>query len=213
MRALEVCRRTAYLLVLVAAGSANVALAAYDDPDSPATVAAAEAAVTRLGAKRGREVQPQVRQVLAQVRDVIGLARGVQATVQALESAKRDLGAQESDLEVRIALPADVLFDVDKADIRSDAAQALTHLATVIAAYSGPARLLGHTDADGSDAHNLDLSRRRAESVKRWLVEQGAIGATRLATEGLGESVPAAPNDTPANKQKNRRVEVIIRKK
>lgn len=213
MRALEAWARLACACTLAAAGNVFAASVAYEEADAPATVAAAEAAVARLGTQRGHPVQPTVRKVLAQVRNVTGLARGVQATVQALESAKRDLGAQENDIEVRIALPADVLFDVDKADIRSDAAQALTHLATVIRGYSGPARLLGHTDTDGSDAHNLDLSRRRADSVKRWLVEKGAIDAARLATEGLGESVPAAPNDTPENKQRNRRVEVIIRKR
>ena len=211
MGALKACARLA--CALAAAGSVFAASVAYEDADAPATVAAAEAAVARLGTQRGHPVQPTVRQVLAQVRNVTGLARGVQATVQALESAKRDLGAQESDIEIRIALPADVLFDVDKADIRSDAAQALTHLATVIGGYSGPARLLGHTDADGSDAHNLDLSRRRADSVKRWLVEKGSIDSRRLGTEGLGEGVPVVPNDTPENKQKNRRVEVIVRKR
>jgi len=206
VRALKVCARVICACVFVAGGSVAAAPIAYEDPDAPATVAAVEAAVARLGAKRAHDVH-------AKIRNVIGLARGVQATVQALESAKRDLGAQETDIEVRIALPADVLFDVDKADIRSDAAQALTHLATVIGGYSGPARLLGHTDADGTDAHNLDLSRRRADSVKRWLVEKGSINAGRLGTEGLGESVPTVPNDTPENKQKNRRVEVIVRKR
>lgn len=177
----------------------------YTDPEAHETLAATEAAVARLGAQRARHVD-------GAIREVSGLAQGLQAKVQSLERAKRDLGAKESDLEIRIDLPADVLFDVDSADIRSDAAQALTHLATVIRAYRGPVRLLGHTDADGTEPHNLALSKRRAESVRRWLVDTAAIDASRLHTEGFGESQPIAPNDTAQNKQRNRRVEVIIRK-
>jgi len=123
-----------------------------------------------------------------------------------------DLGAKESDLEVRIELPSDVLFDVDKADIRPDAAQALAHLGTIVRGYSGPVRLIGHTDSDGSDAHNMDLSQRRAQSVKAWLATKESIAAARMATEAKGETQPVAPNDTAANKQKNRRVEVVVRK-
>lgn len=193
---------------------------AYDDPWSPATEQAAEAAVAKLGAARGLALVPATRTVAGSERKVSGLALssggaalGVQGKVQDLAGALRDLGANETDLEVRIELPADVLFDVDKSDIRADAARALKQLATVIRSYSGPVRLIGHTDSDGSDAHNLALSQRRAESVRAWLVEREGIPAARLATSGEGESRPAAANDTAANKQRNRRVEVIVRKR
>jgi outer membrane protein OmpA-like peptidoglycan-associated protein len=132
--------------------------------------------------------------------------------VKDLEAAKKDLNAKESELEVRVELPADVLFDVDKADIRADAARALAQLATVIRAYSGAVALTGHTDSDGSDAHNLDLSKRRAESVKAWLVARESI-PPRALDERQRRVATAAPNDTPANKQRNRRVEVVVRKK
>jgi outer membrane protein OmpA-like peptidoglycan-associated protein len=67
----------------------------------------------------------------------------------------------------------------------------------------------GHTDSDGDDAHNLDLSRRRAEAVKAHLVRTVGIDAGRLETAGLGETKPAADNATPAGKQQNRRVELV----
>jgi outer membrane protein OmpA-like peptidoglycan-associated protein len=125
----------------------------------------------------------------------------------------RDLGATETDLEVRVELPADVLFDFDKADIRSDAAQALAQLATLIRAYpSGSATLEGHTDSKGDDAYNQRLSERRAESVKRWLVEREGIAADRLTPKGWGERKPVAGNEDDAGRQRNRRVEVVIRK-
>jgi len=70
-------------------------------------------------------------------------------------------------------------------------------------------KIVGHTDSDGDDKLNLDLSKRRAESVKSALSGQFGIDASRLETEGAGESKPVAANDTPENKAKNRRVELI----
>lgn len=64
----------------------------------------------------------------------------------------------------------------------------------------------GHTDSDGSDSYNQQLSYDRANSVKNWLVNNG-IDASRIETQGYGEDRPIAPNDTPENKLKNRRIE------
>ncbi|HEV3456967.1 MAG TPA: OmpA family protein, partial [Thermoanaerobaculia bacterium] len=123
------------------------------------------------------------------------------------------LGATESALEVTVSLPADVLFDFDKAEIRPDAAAALARLATVIRAYpAGRAEIQGHTDAKGNAAYNQALSERRAEAVKRWLVEREKIAADHLATHGFGKSRPVADNGTEAGRQKNRRVEVVVQK-
>jgi outer membrane protein OmpA-like peptidoglycan-associated protein len=195
------------------------AAAAYDDPDAPATVQAAEAAVGRLGAERGRSIGGRVTAISGRIVAIRGAVLGtgsasreVKASVKDLEAAKRDLAAKETEIEVRVDLPADVLFDVDKADIRSDASQALAHLATLIRAYSGPVKLTGHTDSDGSDEHNLKLSIRRAESVKAWLGARENIDPARVQTAGMGEAKPIALNDSAANKQRNRRVEVVIRK-
>lgn len=67
--------------------------------------------------------------------------------------------------------------------------------------------LAGHTDQTGSEAHNLDLSRARAESVRRYLVEQGGVDAERLEIEAHGENAPLMTEDTPFARQMNRRVE------
>ena len=69
--------------------------------------------------------------------------------------------------------------------------------------------VMGHTDSDGSDAYNLDLSKRRAESVKGYLVMRGVSGA-RIATIGYGEQYPKADNTTAQGKALNRRVEIRI---
>jgi outer membrane protein OmpA-like peptidoglycan-associated protein/tetratricopeptide (TPR) repeat protein len=67
----------------------------------------------------------------------------------------------------------------------------------------------GHTDSDGDDAKNLDLSDRRAKGVKKYLESQG-ISASRMEAKGFGESVPKVENDTAANKAKNRRTDFVI---
>lgn len=67
----------------------------------------------------------------------------------------------------------------------------------------------GHTDSDGDDAKNLDLSDRRAKGVRDYLVSQG-IDISRLAAKGLGETQPKVANDTAENKAKNRRTDFVI---
>src|SRR4029453_19350585 len=70
-------------------------------------------------------------------------------------------------------------------------------------------QVVGHTDSDGDDAANMDLSKRRAASVKNALVSEFKIDAARLDTDGKGETQPIDKNDTPAGKANNRRVEFI----
>lgn len=181
----------------------------YAGPWDPAT----EAAAARLGPARALSLVPVVLRIEGLETGIAGRGTGIVATVQEVRQAMQSLGAQETQLEVRVALPADVLFDFDKADVRSDAASALAHLATLIRAYpSGRADLEGHTDSKGDDAYNQRLSQRRAEAVKRWLVEREGIDAGRLATRGAGESRPVASNGDDAGRQRNRRVEVVIHK-
>ncbi len=67
----------------------------------------------------------------------------------------------------------------------------------------------GHTDGKGTDAYNMGLSRRRANSVKQYLVRNG-IAASRIRTEGYGESRPVASNETDDGRAQNRRVELHL---
>lgn len=67
----------------------------------------------------------------------------------------------------------------------------------------------GHTDSDGEDSYNKELSQRRATAVLNWLKAHGVEGK-RLQAKGFGESQPVADNNTPEGKEKNRRVEFLI---
>lgn len=203
----------AILLALITVDRAWAAESPYTDPWAPATEAAAHEASVRLGTQRSLAIIPRVLSIQGLSAGVAGSSEAIVATVQEVRQAMRDLNAKETDLEVRVELPADVLFDFDKADIRPDAAQALKQLATVIRAYpTGKVELEGHTDAKGDDAYNQRLSERRAESVKKWLVASEGIAAERLTSRGWGERKPVASNDNDAGRQKNRRVEAVIHK-
>ena len=108
-----------------------------------------------------------------------------------------------------ITLDSGILFDVDKYDVRPEAAEVLKNLATVLKeADIKVFEIDGHTDSDASDEHNQVLSENRANSVKNFLTSQGLTA--EITINGYGESRPIASNDTPEGKQKNRRVEIII---
>src|SRR5437016_5548013 len=200
---MRIIRVVLLLLIAVPAAASD---AGYTDPWSAEAEAAAEAAVARLGPHRALELR-------ATVLNIVGAQQGVVAAVSEVRQAMTALNAQESDLEIRVSLPADVLFDFDKSDIRVDAAKALTFLAAIIRANPrGRTRLEGHTDAVGNAQYNQSLSERRAESVKAWLVKNASLDAAKLITKGWGKTKPIAPNDTEANRQKNRRLEAIVEK-
>src|SRR5258708_24629594 len=195
----------AFSLLLIAGGAA-ASTPAYTDPWSREAEAAAEAAVARLGPQRALALQTTVL-------SIVGIQQGVVASVSQLQQAMTALNAAESDLEIRVNLPADVLFDFDKADIRPDAAKSLAFLATIIRANpKGRTRLEGHTDAVGNGQYNQALSERRAESVKTWLVTKEGLHAAKLVPQGWGKTKPGPPTDTDANRQKNRRLEAIVEK-
>jgi outer membrane protein OmpA-like peptidoglycan-associated protein len=101
-------------------------------------------------------------------------------------------------------------FDVNSADLRPNTRVNLDELARVINKYDDTNVLIeGHTDSTGSLSHNQTLSEKRAESVRRYLINKGVV-ATRLASVGYGPSQPLADNETVEGRQINRRVEVAI---
>ena len=103
-----------------------------------------------------------------------------------------------------------ILFDVNSDKIKPESYGSLKEMADIMKEFTDlKVKIVGHTDADGSDAANLDLSKRRAASVKEALTKEFGIDASRMETDGKGESEPIDNNTTPAGKANNRRVEFI----
>jgi Outer membrane protein and related peptidoglycan-associated (lipo)proteins len=103
-----------------------------------------------------------------------------------------------------------ILFDVNSDRIKPESYGILKEIATVLTENASVrVKVVGHTDSDGDEKFNLELSKRRAESVKKALSKEFGIDESRIETDGKGESQPADKNDTPAGKANNRRVEFI----
>jgi outer membrane protein OmpA-like peptidoglycan-associated protein len=106
-----------------------------------------------------------------------------------------------------------IFFDLDKATLKPESYVELRRLARFL--KQNPKvriQLRGHTDSQGSKAYNKDLSERRAQAVKSYLVEEHEIDPARLAAKGFGESMPIATNETEAGRAQNRRTEFRVLK-
>jgi outer membrane protein OmpA-like peptidoglycan-associated protein len=103
-----------------------------------------------------------------------------------------------------------ILFDVNAATIKPESAGVLKEIAGALKSSAGiKIKIIGHTDSDGTDAANLDLSKKRAEAVKAALVNDWSIDASSMETDGKGEGSPVGDNKTKEGKAQNRRVEFI----
>ncbi|WP_420320278.1 OmpA family protein [Flagellimonas sp.] len=103
-----------------------------------------------------------------------------------------------------------ILFDSGSANIQPQSMGIIRQISQVLMQESGmKLKIVGHTDADGSDENNMKLSQNRAEAVKNALVSVYGISADRLISEGKGELEPVGDNTTPDGKAQNRRVEFI----
>jgi outer membrane protein OmpA-like peptidoglycan-associated protein len=103
-----------------------------------------------------------------------------------------------------------VLFATDSADLTATGMANVRKLAQVM--MQNPDRSVsveGFTDSTGTSAHNQELSQRRAASVAQALTSMG-VAADHVATRGYGEAYPVASNDSAANRQLNRRVEIVL---
>jgi len=130
-------------------------------------------------------------------------AKEIQGTVAGAEITRVGEG-------LVVTFDSGLLFDFDSDQLREASKENLDNLAKSLSKFGDSKLLLvGHTDDKGSDSYNLDLSRRRAAAVATYLMAHG-VPSARIATSGRGETEPIAPNDTDADRQKNRRVEVAI---
>lgn len=148
----------------------------------------------------------------AAVGGATGALIGHHMDVQAQELSQEIAGATVTRVGEGIAVTfaSGLLFDFNSAAVRPEAAQNLRALAANLQRHTDTDLLIvGHTDATGTDAYNMELSQRRAQAMADYLGTQG-VARSRLNVSGRGEMEPIAPNDTEEGRQQNRRVEVAI---
>ena len=135
-------------------------------------------------------------------------ARTSQLEVQ-LEAQLAELAAKKTERGIIITL-GDVLFGTDQSSLTPDGMRSAQKLADVLA--QNPSRTVlveGFTDSTGTSGYNQELSSRRAAAVRDALMQMG-IASQRISVRGYGESYPVAGNDSPAGRQLNRRVEIVL---
>jgi outer membrane protein OmpA-like peptidoglycan-associated protein len=143
-------------------------------------------------------------------------AAGAQRAAQEAQARSAQLEAQLSALAAKktargdVITLGDVLFGTDLARLNAEGMRNAQKLATLLQDHPQRSALVeGFADSTGSAAHNQDLSERRANAVRSALVDLG-VAQERISIRGYGEEHPVAANDTSANRQLNRRVEIVL---
>ena len=112
--------------------------------------------------------------------------------------------------EIILNMPGNVTFDVDSAGLKPQFFEVLDSVALVAQEFDRTVLVVdGHTDSTGSAEYNHGLSRRRADTVARYLINQG-VAPVRIESYGYGEQYPVATNNTPEGRSQNRRVELTL---
>lgn len=168
---------------------------------------ASQQAMTALEAAEAQKAAADAARVEAEA-----AKREAELAMEELEAMRKklaELEARPTPKGLMVTL-GDVLFELNKADLKPGAARNLQPLVEVLTQDETRKVLIeGHTDSTGTRDFNMQLSDKRAASVRDFLVANG-IAAERLTVKGLGPDVPLATNDTPEGRQTNRRVEVYI---
>lgn len=197
---------------LLAADAANLSAAEQAELRAEAQEAAAEAA----------RLRDEARQAAAEARELAATeaarraaaeadAQNARERAEALAREIADLKAEETERGFVMTLK-DVLFDFDKADLKTGSTRTMERIADYLQEF--PARKIkveGFTDSRGSDTYNQGLSERRADAVVSALVNAG-VSRNRIDAAGFGEQFPVANNETEVGRQQNRRVEIIMAK-
>lgn len=214
MRSMKLKRATAAILALSLSGCA-----AYER--NPRTVQGAG-----IGAATGAGAGAAIGAILgggkgagkgAAIGAVVGLLGGTAIghyMDKQAEEMQAVLGEQDrlrrQQESINVAMASDLLFATGSAQLFPGGREKLRQFAGVLARYPrSTVEVVGHTDSRGSEATNMDLSKRRAQSVVDELVA-GGVSAARITSRGMGASQPVADNSTAEGRGQNRRVEINV---
>ncbi len=162
-----------------------------------------------IGGKTGRIVGAGIGGVAG---GVVGYKMDQQIKTLKEQTAGSGVDVTETDngTAILVNLPDGVTFDVGSASLKPEFRATLDKVAQSLKDYPNSlVDVYGHTDSTGSDAFNQTLSENRSRTVMNYLITQG-VPAARLRSQGFGETMPVASNDTPEGRAKNRRVEIKI---
>ncbi len=169
----------------------------------------ARTAEAEMARQRARTAQDRAQSALDEARSQQAAAEEARAETEMLRKQIEELNARPTDRGLVMTL-GDVLFATGKAELQTGARNSLDRLVGFLERYPERTAVIeGHTDSAGSESYNLELSQRRADSVRTYLVTRG-ISPIRIVAQGKGEGYPIASNETAAGRQQNRRVEIII---
>jgi OmpA-OmpF porin, OOP family len=187
-------------VVPVAYGKAESATSAQEH----AAAAREQAALARESAERAAQEAALAEQQAARAGQKSTAARRAE-----LERELAELKARETEHGLVLTL-GDVLFTPNQSEPTPAAMRKLSPFVTILKDQPQRSiRIEGYTDSRGTESYNLDLSQRRADAVRDFLIDNG-ISPRRITARGYGEAVPVASNTTIAGRQENRRVEVIV---
>lgn len=163
--------------------------------------------LARFQEQRGKQLGRERDQLLVQAeRHRANVAR---SELDDLRSKLTELQTKETDRGLVITM-GDVLFAVNRAEIKPGAMRSLNQLAAALRDDpNARIQIEGHTDSTGGRVLNMELSDRRAESVESYLTSNG-VNSDRITARGMGPDYPVASNSTAAGRQQNRRVEIIV---
>jgi outer membrane protein OmpA-like peptidoglycan-associated protein len=171
-------------------------------------------ATSELERLRGTMVEQATGQLDATRRE---LAQEQKARMEAEAKTKEALAKlagmqqKEDDRGLVLTLSGSVLFASGKSELLPSARTRLNEVASAIKSDDRSVVIYGHTDSQGSDTFNQQLSQRRADAVRQYLISQG-MPADRIRAEGIGEAQPIADNGTAEGRANNRRVEIVLQK-
>lgn len=130
---------------------------------------------------------------------------------KALMEAMQKVVTIKKDKRGMVAYLSDILFDFDRATLRPGAKRKIKEISGLLSKYPyKKIEVEGHTDSTGPAAYNLELSKKRAKAVRKTMIANGIV-AGKITSQGYGETRPLVSNDNPAGRQRNRRVEVVIK--